>query len=165
MTFPSAFLARDRPVQVMPYDTGCVFPHGVGGRNVRVRLMTDNPVKAQALGVRLQQWGLPLLPSPLIVLELNLPIATNPWGERKKVPEFGGEVAEPPIRFAGCMICLEMADASDPRTIRENVVRFARWMCERNAAEKKARADAEAKAPPTLEKLADAGEIETFDAG
>jgi len=112
--------------QMRPWYTGCVFPHGKGNRDVRVYLMTDNPIKAEALGNRLHEWGLPRIGRLLEPPRLETAMVFNPfmppeWDERlqMKVPKF--------IKFGGDALLLETAE-------REDVFRFAKWMIEKNVA-------------------------------
>jgi len=165
-------LARMQKPRVTGRDTGCVFPHGVHG-DVRVRLLTDDPEKAAACGARLHEWGLPLvreliaLPRRLCVAALNLEARPVVYAKYLKIMHEGtakdevrgrmdrGEVSGPrPIAFGYDIVMLDTVE-------REDVRRFARWYDE------KARGAVAAKAPKpaSLSDLADAGEIETIDAG
>ena len=145
-------LAQQCQPQVAARDTGCVFPHGVHG-DVRVRLLTDNPDKAAACGRKLHEWGLPLIPELIAMPRtqgvIALDLAARPVYYREL-----GRMGPRQVRFGGDALVLETMDVEDLR-------RFARWYDE------KARAAARAKAPetPSLAAMADAGEIETFDAG
>ncbi len=150
IAIPSQFMQTNR---VLPRDTGVVFPWGCRGEDVRIHLMTDSDAKAAACGERLHEWGLPQLHAVRIVgSQMRGIVVVNPWQPR------GPDGTPRPVRFGGDVIVLETQ-------VPENVVRFARWLVERLAAQERAQAVADAKKPPSLSALADAGEIETFDAG
>lgn len=137
----------------MPRDTGVVFQHGVGGRDVRVRLLTEDADKAAACGDRLAEWGLKRVRQWVVVPRPASAMAVNPFRPKEFVPELGAADFVP-IRFGRDIIILDTVDKDD-------VLRFARWMCERHERAERARAGG----MPSLKALADAGEIETISAG
>jgi len=159
IAFPNQIAAVGRKV---PRDTGCVFPWGSGGRDVRVRLLTDDPEKAAACGDELCEWGLPYLPVFLALPQVKAtfafdllahgePMAKIPLNDPRRQMFAGHDVVPKWIRFGGDPLMLETLDKQD-------VLAFARWY-----DEKARRAVANRKAkPPTLTDLADAGEIETI---
>jgi hypothetical protein len=136
-------------------DTGCVFPFGRALKDVRVLLLTADQAKADALGRLLHKWGLPLVRRLLVQPTVRGLVAVNPFGEPKFNPQLGGKTP-PIVRWGGDPIGLE---TDEP----ENVVRFAKWLCEKNGREQKAKADEKAK-DPSLVDLANAGVIETVQA-
>jgi len=148
----------------LPMDTGCVFPHGKGGRDVRVRLMTADPDDAVACGAKLREWGLPHRPEIIgkprtratfafDLMGKGEPMAAIPADDlRRKI--FAGQPVVPRwIKFGGCLVMLETTE-------REEIAAFARWfdvVARREVHYKKPK-------PPSIADRADAGEIETFDA-
>lgn len=162
IAFPHQIVAQGQRV---PRDTGCVFPFGSGGRDVRVRLLTDDPEKAEACGAMLKEWGLPYLPEVLRMPRVQATFAmdllakpermvTLPAGDPRR-QMFAGHAEVPRwIKFGGDLLMLETLEKAD-------VLAFARWFdvkARRAAHYKQAK-------PPSLTELADAGEIETIEAG
>lgn len=151
-----------RRTQILPMDTGCVFPWGSGGRDVRVRLLTSDPDKARACGDKLRQWGLPYMPEVLAMprsqatfafdlLAKGDPMASLPLHDPRH-QMFAGHATVPRfIRFGGDVLMLETTEKPD-------VMAFSQWFdkaAKREVAFKKPK-------PPTLSQLADAGEIQTI---
>ncbi len=137
--------------RIIPLDTGCVFPFGANGRDVRIRLLTADPAKAAACGEALRKWGLPYMPEIVAMPRVRGLVALDLAARGVYYPELGREGPRK-IFFGGDAVVLETLDA-------ENIPRFARWYDE------KARAAVRAKdsKPKSLTDLADAGEIETID--
>lgn len=141
--------------RVQPVDVGCIFPYGRGGRNLRVYLITDNPLQAASLGNKLADWG--LIRDDQLVINPGLQqsaLVQNFW-KRKQFEPLLGQVDFPVVKFGGQPIALGTTD-------REEVVAFARWLTEKFTKTKLA-AEAAKKAEPSLKNLADAGEIETIE--
>ena len=148
--------------QVVPLDTGCVFPWGSGGRDVRVRLLTGDPEKAADCGEKLRQGGLPYMPEILAMPRSKATFAFDLLAKPEKMASlplsdprrrmFAGYDEVPRlIRFGGDIVMLETTDKQD-------VLAFSRWFdkfARREVAFKKT-------PPPSLSQLADAGEIETI---
>ncbi len=146
IALPSQIAQQHMPQRV-PVDTECVFPHAKTG-DVRVYLMTDNPAKAASLGQRLQGFGLPRIRQFIKSPHVEGAVVFNPWAPKVKGPD--GRMMFRPIRFGEDMMILSSKDPED-------VVRFARWLTDKNAEHK-------SKGPVSLKQLADEGEIETIEA-
>jgi hypothetical protein len=150
-----ALAPRPQTVGKGMVDTGSVFPFAVSGA-IHIWLLTDNPMKAQACGTRLASWGLPIEPrlvmqphcQGMIALDLRAKPAYEP-ALRKMAPRR--------ISFGGDYLVLESTEPQD-------LVRFANWYDQKARAHVEAKRIADAKGPVTLDKLADAGEIESIGA-
>ncbi len=142
-------IAQQHTPQRVPVDTECVFPHAKTG-DVRVYLMTDNPAKAATLGARLQGFGLPCVRQFIKPPRIEGAVVFNPWAPKVKGPD--GNMMFRPIRFGDDMMILSSTDPED-------VVRFAKWLTDKNAEARRHKP----KKPASLTDLADAGEIETIE--
>ena len=140
----------------MPVDVGCIFPYGKGGRHLRVYLITDDPLEAQACGMRFQDWGLPADQRLISPANLKTAIVQNPFKPKKYEPLLQ-QWTFPVIKFGGHPLALGTTDSDE-------VVAFARWLVDQYGRERRAKDEAKAKAPPSLTDLADAGEIESIEA-
>ena len=138
----------------MPVDVGCIFPYGKGGRHLRIYLITDDALDAQACGMRFQDWGLPADQRLIMDTRLKTALVQNPFQPQQYEPILN-QVTFPVVKFAGKPLALGTDD-------REEVFAFAKWLVEHNTQERRAKDEAKAKAPPSLTDLADAGEIETI---
>ncbi len=138
--------AEAQSEQMRPMDTGAIF-----NGKVRVWLFTDDPLEAAACGKKLHELGLPrqvqLIQRPSVrgMFALN-PLAEPTWNPklRTNVPQF--------LRWRGRPMILETEDRMD-------LQRFYNWLHAKNPNVPKP------KGPPSLADLADAGEIESIDAG
>lgn len=148
--------------QMFPRDTGCVFPWGSGGRDVRVRLLTGDPDKAADCGAKLHEWGLPFVREAIVMPRSQATFAFDFSAKPEKMSDllrndprhqiFAGYDTVPRfIRFGGDILMLETLEKPD-------VMAFSRWF---DKAARKEVAFKKAK-PPSLTQLADAGEIQTI---
>jgi len=138
---------------MMPVDVGCIFPHGRGGRHLRIYLITDDALEAQACGLRFQRWGLPADLRLIQEARLKTALVQNPFQPKQYEPLLEQETF-PVVKFGGHPLALGTDD-------REEVFTFAKWLVEHNTKEKRAK---EAAKTPSLTDMADAGEIETIEA-
>lgn len=137
--------AEPRTQNLRPMDTGAIF-----NGNVRVWLFTDDALEAAACGRKLHELGLPrqlaLIQRPsvqgMFAINPNVPPRYKPGVGN--VPEF--------LHWRGRPMVLETQDPMD-------LMRFFKWLHAKNPEVQKAQK------PASLQDLADAGEIETFDAG
>ena len=139
----------------LPVDVGCIFPYGRGNRHLRIYLITNDPLDAQACGLRFQSWGLPADQRLVQEVALKTAIVQNPFQPKQYEPLLN-QVTFPVIKFGGHPLALGTTDS-------EEVVAFARWLTHHYTREKREKEAAKAKAPPSLNDLADAGEIETIE--
>jgi hypothetical protein len=146
IAFPSRLHAKPR---VTAMDTGCIFPFGKKG-DVRLRLLTDNPVKAQACGENLRKWGLLWMPE-IITQPKNQGLLALDLAAKPELDPYLGREAPKKITFGGDFLILETLEPED-------IVRFAKWYDQKARA---AVAYAPEK-PKSLNDLANAGEIETI---
>jgi hypothetical protein len=132
---------------VRPIDTGATF-----NGNVRVWLFTNDPAEARACGAKLHELGLPLDLRLIQMPRVTGAFAINPncrphWDRRARrmVPEF--------LKYRQSPIILETKDSMD-------LQRFYKWLHAKNPNVTPAQP-----ARPSLKDLADAGELDSFDAG
>ena len=138
--------AQSAAGQPRPMDTGAVF-----NGDVRIWLMTNDPITADQCGKKLHELGLPreirLIHGPRVMgmFALN-PHVPPRWDAKWRihVPQL--------LTFANCPIILETRD-------KMNLMRFYKFLHSKNPNTPKP------KNPSSLTELADAGEIETIDAG
>ncbi len=142
-----AYSADNQPPQARPMDTGVMFD----GR-VRIWLFTDDPQAASACGRKLEELGLPRTLRLIRTSSVCGCFAINPnveprWNpqQRCRVPEF--------LRYRQWPILLETQETMD-------IQRFYNWLHANNP-----NVPPPKQGPPPLTELADAGEIESFDAG
>lgn len=132
--------------QMRPMDTGVIF-----NGSVRVWLMTDDPFEASQCGARLHELGLPrqmrLIQAPAVkgLFAVN-PESPKVWSQKlgREVPQF--------LKYKNSPMILETTDPMD-------LMRFYKWLHQKNPKV------AKPKKPVSLNGLAEAGEIETIDAG